>query len=374
MDLQTKVSDLLRLPLAIMVVLLHTTNYDLVYSPVYSCGDIAEKIASFVKGAYHLYFGNAAVPAFFFLSGFLYFYSVGKEKFTLKTYKNKTYRRIFTLLIPYFVWNALFLIVHILHHHDAAQVLTIDSIPHLFWDYNSWGHLRTDVLGNPQPLTGPFLGVLWFIRDLMVVSLISPLVWFLVKRTSFWGVALLGVLYASYVWPAALSAFVNGGGALFWFTFGAQFSVNGVNFVKVFKSLRWPAAICALVTFSYGYLSFISGISFNTWYLAVCVRIFVISFVICIFNVAAYIADKCGVPSSDLGKASYFVYLAHFFILYVAIKPSDYFVSHHLFIIDTITWPIFAAIIVALCLAAHWFLRHHFPWVLKISLGQNYKS
>ena len=48
---------------------------------------------------------RAAVPTFFLISGYYFFYKI--KDFTFDNYKDKLKKRIRTILIPYLLWNAI---------------------------------------------------------------------------------------------------------------------------------------------------------------------------------------------------------------------------------------------------------------------------
>ena len=84
---------------------------------------------------------KAAMPMFFFISGYLFFGNV--EKWNWQTYQQKIKRRGKTLLIPYIIWNLL------------MAVMLRPFSPSIFC----------------EPANMP----LWFLRDLIVVSLLTPI-------------------------------------------------------------------------------------------------------------------------------------------------------------------------------------------------------
>lgn len=112
-------------------------------------------------------FGAVYVPCFFIISGFLYFLNV--SEFTSNVYKQKSVRRIRTLLIPYLLWNIAGL---------ALQLLKCTLL-----NYPSYG-IVTD--GHPDILRilegfwnmtdgYPYAVAFWFIRNLIIFVILSPL-------------------------------------------------------------------------------------------------------------------------------------------------------------------------------------------------------
>lgn len=117
---------------------------------------------------------KVAVPAFFVLSGFLFF----KDAFSFETYKAKINRRVTSLLVPYILWNII----------PFFMVIGLKILGCLIKG-NSWGGIimyisDTDWLDvfTGYKNTYPLNPVLWFIRDLMISSVLSPLVYCIAKR------------------------------------------------------------------------------------------------------------------------------------------------------------------------------------------------
>lgn len=111
-------------------------------------------------------FTTVCVPCFFILSGYLYFNNI--KKFTWGTYLSKAKSRIYTLLIPYLIWNTLDLILCILKYK--------------YLGYPSYGVIDDDGISITRLLEGywnyhdtyPYAFAFWFIRNLIVFVIISP--------------------------------------------------------------------------------------------------------------------------------------------------------------------------------------------------------
>ena len=226
-ELQSKVITFLRLPLIVGVVFIHTclTSVNIGGRLLVEEGDFP--FHDIFRYLISEEFARIAVPLFFFMSGFLFF---THTNFTFSAYKNKLAKRVHTLLIPYLFWNivvlALFFLTQIFvpSMTSGANKLivdyTISDLLGIFWSY-----------GTNMPICYQF----WFIRDLMVVVLFSPFVYFLVKYLKAIGVVMLGILWCFGLW-FPLTGFSSV--AFFFFSFGAWFAVHQHNFVADFKPLR----------------------------------------------------------------------------------------------------------------------------------------
>ena len=155
----------LRFPLIFLIILLHC----------YSVQRLEGSHGTYFKVLYpfSLWLGETGVPGFFFISGFLFFLSK-------KTYSQKLKTRVHTLLIPYLLWNFMLLTLYLIawavgypqdiNGRSLADYTFIDYL-RLFWDRGSYDN------GNFVPLLCP----LWYIRNLLIMSLLSPLLYYIIR-------------------------------------------------------------------------------------------------------------------------------------------------------------------------------------------------
>ena len=153
--------DLLRVLLTVGIVCLHATSNNL-QPIVWVC--------------------SVCVPAFFVLSGYLFFWNVPGKVDGMWFWK-KIRSRFFTLLIPYLI--AVVIAWFCYYFAIKAVPSMVDGFMGDRWK---------------DPLfvfwTGPVNLSLWFIRELMVVVLLSPLIYLIIRYTGWWGVLALGAWWA----------------------------------------------------------------------------------------------------------------------------------------------------------------------------------
>lgn len=193
---------------------------------------------------------GVCVPMFFFFSGFLFFY--GKD-FTPAVFVRKLKTRFRTLLVPYILWNVVaivytakvfipFLSFLFTNAGSIGLNLTVEGLLRTFYD-NGNGGLFTlpgpQSANAPMPINGP----LWYIRDLMLVVLCAPLWYLLVKRLKGWFVAVLGTLFVYSPFMAVNSYASQLLMGVFFFSWGALFSIGGLDFVAVFRRYRFLPAV-----------------------------------------------------------------------------------------------------------------------------------
>lgn len=203
----------LRFPLIFLIILLHC------YSTVKLPGEHVLYFRAIYP--FSLWLGETGVPGFFFISGFLFFYSK-------KRYLQKIQTRFHTLLIPYLLWNALLLVLYIsafmagnpqdINGKSIADYTFIDYV-RAFWDRGSYDN------GNFVPILCPF----WYIRNLLIMSILSPLVYYLLKYVR--EVYLLALAVWWLLTPH--NAFISQ--TILFFCLGAYFSILGKNPLEQFN-------------------------------------------------------------------------------------------------------------------------------------------
>ena len=143
------------------------------------------------------------VPLFFVISGFLFFLNV-PDKPNVNYFATKYKKRFTSLLIPYIIANCVAFAVYFAASKYAPQMLSGfmgDNWKNPLWVF--W--------------TGPINLSLWFIRELIVVVIISPIIYLIVRYARLIGVIALGLLLIFWKLPAPW----------FYFAAGAWFSICG---------------------------------------------------------------------------------------------------------------------------------------------------
>lgn len=164
-QLQSRVISFLRFPLCVAVVFIHIYIWkDGITYPIYDS----------VRYFFAQIIARVAVPLFFMFSGFLFFFK--SEELTFSNYKGKLTKRIRTLLIPYLFWNSTPILYYLLGRFlglGSQYGIGFGFIDYIkpFWD-NYSPHLNGEGIAS-YPICTPF----WYIRDLMVTVLLSPIIY-----------------------------------------------------------------------------------------------------------------------------------------------------------------------------------------------------
>ena len=242
----------LRLPLAILVVFIHTPDFDSVSSWIISRN-----------------LGTITVPGFFMISAYLLF--AKDREWNWRIYKGKLKSRLSSLLLPYVFWNIVALIVHF------ARQLVIEYVFHkqvnaklvVNYDLNDWLN-AFGLLPGSMPLDFP----LWYMRDLMLMVLISPLLSWIINRGKHWLVpfVIAGFVFPESLWPLNaylkfLWIFILGGYIGRYQTaflsvlrkfFPVVLGIWAISFVAaLFRTFLLPVAILSGICVAVGLASFV---------------------------------------------------------------------------------------------------------------------
>ena len=126
---------------------------------------------------------QVAVPLFFFLSGLLFY-----KDCEWKNLPHKLYRRIFSLVIPFLIWNIIF----------VAVFWAISKVPFIADKMNRPADLNT-VKDWLLAIWHTKYTPLWFIKYLIIFNLMSPAILLIIRNKYFgWAVA-LGLLATSAI-------------------------------------------------------------------------------------------------------------------------------------------------------------------------------
>lgn len=252
--IDSQVIHTLRFPLVVLVVIIHSFSF-------IKGWEVTQLDLSHLSGAdvYSLFcislsmtLAHIAVPTFFVISGYLFF--IGLRQWNWQLYGSKIKKRVYTLLIPYMAWNSL-RIAEVLSKKVGGVFLMGKPIQGIveWWHGNNgifmYYHAddfveRISWIGGEGLFSFPILTPMWYIRDLMVLCLLSPVVYgVLCQRRSiirYVVMALIVVVYITAIYP-----YVPGltPGPVLFFCFGALLSLEGTSLVKTVCRIRVPAAI-----------------------------------------------------------------------------------------------------------------------------------
>lgn len=300
----------LRFPLIVAVVFAHSNFFE---KGLYANGikyafegSGVEIIEYIVRLTYYV-LPRITVPVFFLISGFLFFYSI--KEFDKATYTKKLSKRVQSLVIPYFLWNFIAIAVKFCLSYSSKSVeihFTLRRLLNTLFYCDNFNGIFVLVSGPnkpPYPIDVP----LWYIRDLFLMVLISPLLYYLIKKIGGSLIIVLGILW--YGIKTALNPeigfifmFIP---SIFFFSWGAYYGINKLNFVEEFRRfkflpLMWIVLAAADTYFRNVYIHYVENFVG----------------VMAVVQIASLIVEsgKVKIPRL-LTESSFFIYALHILVL-----------------------------------------------------------
>lgn len=249
-----------------------------------------------------------AVPLFYIVSGYLF---CKTTILTLQDYRCKLQKRLKTLILPYLIWNMLVAIAYYLMSVLAPSLLggricfenfSLLDFLRIFWDGN-----------DGYPYNNPF----WFIRNLLVVILFTPIIYKLLNwcKNAFVCVVLGCYIVTRIFWRELdLWDLVP---AFTFFSLGAYFRLSKLNVASINIS-----SCAGLFT-----ASLIVGLSYfgicNTPYFSALAEILEILSAIVLLPAVEYkcVIKGCCMPDIIV-KSNFFIYAYHSLFISALIKAT----------------------------------------------------
>lgn len=208
------------------------------------------------------------VPCFFILAGWLFFPKI--KKFDIQSYFTKLRSRCSTLMVPYFLWCLICLIIYYL----KFKCFNLSGIDIFLQDGTvDIVNLLKGFWGVPSFHNMPYAYTFWFIRNLMVFVVLSPIAWIIIRSK------ILTCLF--YIWY-----FFIGGVKLY----GFEYFITGaaiaqyVDINKIIESFNRLNCCIALLLFISCLLLFTFGLVGIFYHVADLVR--TLSFLYILFYLA----------------------------------------------------------------------------------------
>lgn len=298
---QSGVLEAIRFPLIVLVVFIHGLpvtsnsiyNWDLWDTKLYYT--ISEAIKSDI--------GAIAVPCFFLISGYFFFRKMNSWSWGF--YKKQLTNRVTTLLIPYIIWNLAFILFPLVRYYTLGSSGDGFYDNHTLIQNTNWIQLMWAVPGNgfSYPMNFP----LWYLRDLICMSLISPLFYLLFKYTRGWGLLFLFTFYLAY--GGNIPGFSTT--ALLFFGAGAYWGIQKENLLVRFHKYRTIFYLTSFVL-----LCILFGLrlgQYDQMYISLVIHLFCLFGVISTINATNRLYEKTRIIQCllKLSPTVFFIYVTH---------------------------------------------------------------
>ena len=292
------VLNIIKIPLFVLIVFIHNTNSTTIVPGIVLGPGTNVPLYYYISQYISEVWSRIAVPGFFLISGYLFFFNTvfGKE-----TYLNKLKRRVKSLLLPYLFWNLLFMVYYYL-----LPLL----IPSFFQEEGHEITMKNIICSLWVTKNGHAINQFWYIRDLLVCSLISPVFYFLFT----WNKALKFISFSAFflLWLFGLNLPMVGSYgfssvALFFFGLGALLGIESIIFTDYINN-----SIYVIIAFLLSVIDLMTPYSFIH---ALYHNLFILFGLVAVFYVIGTIYDKgyiCHTKMlSFISSASFFVYAIH---------------------------------------------------------------
>ena len=201
---------------SLFVVWVHSYNAELFLGRT-EAGVRVDRIEHFIGESV----GQIAVPGFFMISAYLFY-----RNFGWGSLKRKWVSRFHSILIPYLLWNTIYYLGYVIGSRlpFVGRVMGKGLVPvNLSHFLDSILHFR-------------YLYVFWYLKQLILLILLAPILYWILKR--FWsGLLFLGAVFW-LVWEAANLPLINED-ALFYYSLGAFAALHGHQLERPWSRRRF---------------------------------------------------------------------------------------------------------------------------------------
>lgn len=225
----------------VLLVFVHGYNLDIRYMQPWTTPGQPLSLTAFTE--YFLANGifRFRIPMLFIISGFLY------ALHDQKPYKQRTNKRLRTLLLPYLIWSAVGIIFTLALEAFPAgrefvagsRIVQIDNTRMLLHNYH-WYELLFRWILMPVPYQ------LWFIRVLLIYNIAYPAIrWCVTHKTGKW----IFFSIATFMWLGSMNFLLFEGEGLLFFSLGVwiqktDFAIETPK--RFFRPLWWGVAFVFL--------------------------------------------------------------------------------------------------------------------------------
>ena len=311
----------------------------------------------------HYFFTNNGAPVFMIISGYL-FYSLGD--FSFKTQKRRLKPKIKTLLYPYLLWNVIVILATVPIILVNVEATSLDDCWRILTD--NYGEHPIGQLfynGSYFPLNEP----LWFIRDLLYCMLLTPLFVRALRRAEWLFLGALGLFYICCFDVITELWFCE---PLLFYSLGLWLRMKGVHDFKL------PAKIVVAL------LALYTGIVCYLWthplvptpYYDMLENTSHIILAVVFMAAAHYVAEhvkpggRVFAVIGFLASASFFVYLAHYPLMWHAKNRVFLLVQPQTQMAEALTLVMAYFALVTLLTAIYWLMWRHLPTLHRLLLGR----
>lgn len=202
------------------------------HSPRLNMENTTPFIPEFINSFFHMAF-MTAVPLLSVISGYLFFH---RPTINFRTLLSS---RLFSIALPSWLWSALWLVT----------AYTLFNLGRLYgwFQWSDYGFENADVMTLINGIFGltrePFAFQFWFVHDLLLTLMLTPVLYFLLQWMNWHLLILMAVIWMMIPYPPVFFS----GNVLMFFTIGAWLSLPdspGLGLIlEKLQRYRWPLLI-----------------------------------------------------------------------------------------------------------------------------------
>lgn len=258
-------------------------------------------------------FAQVGVPMFFFISAMLFYKSIS----AMSDIKLKLKKRLSTLAIPYILWNSLFVAIYWTMTHISFIASMMNMPP-----------VSSDVAGIMLSIINSKYTVLWFVKDLIVFCLMSPVFYVMLKSKIIMVVSICGLVFLNMSYSMEYESIWH------WlpvYLLGAYIGYNKLYMITPPENYQRKIAVgCTMIILGLYALAFLDDR-----------RMFLFRF---LSPVLVWVLYDCFPTKWTLTKFKekkwmhglFFIYCTHFFIINIFQKLIFKILPHNLLCINSI--------------------------------------
>jgi surface polysaccharide O-acyltransferase-like enzyme len=227
--------EILRYPLIVGVVFIHSFPVSVKWKGEYLGTQDPGTVSLIIRNLFSEGMFRLPVPMLFLFAGFLFFWNVQQNEFQMSVYVQKWKSRARSLVIPFLFWNVAVLLFIAIAQASFLAPYFFESYP--IREYGPFNFLNA-VLGITH---APIAYQFWFIRNLIVLVALSPVIYALVRWAGIFYLLPLGSLWLMHEWPLR----IPDAPGLFFFSLGAYLGLKKWD-RWTFDSWRIPLSVAYL--------------------------------------------------------------------------------------------------------------------------------
>ncbi len=344
---------LLNFPLIIGVIYIHAYSATIDHAGASLGPEHLNYFTDFVRTLISQGLARIAVPLFFLMSGYFFFLGF---TWSWRDFGLKLAARTKTLLLPYLFWTISVVVTRFVGQSIPAVNAYFTGDGGLLANVSAYD-LANAVLGFTR---APEAYHFWFIRDLMLLMLLSPLIFLLLRYVALPFLGVVFVVWITATWPIYCPDVV---GVLF-FSLGSYLAMQGKSLFTCDRYGKW---------FVFVYIPVL--LADVIWYDApfnVCLhRCGIVVGLVAILSGSKYIFTNERLKSLLLwlGSSSFFVYAAHEPLLGIARTVAFQVLPLNWSFTMLLIYLVVPLGVVAVLVALHTVLGAYLPGFLRVVTG-----